>query len=245
MTSSPSRRARSCSSTPQADKFVNLLDYGGKELKEQLPALEVAAGHTAGRQAARRSRHRRRPAGHVLPQGPVREGRLPDRPRRGRQALADVGRLHRQAARSSRRRASSTKCARTAPTNIYNAIVMQNAGNGPATPTSTRSNNLVIDSNPAVKQAWDKTLKMIEDGLSANLTIFTPSGTRLQERHVRHHRLPGLDDRRTSRDRPVRPARASGTSRPSPAAAATGAARSSPCRSRASTRRRPSSWPSS
>jgi cellobiose transport system substrate-binding protein len=36
------------------------------------------------------------------------------------------------------------------------------------------SNKLVIDSNPAVKTAWDKTIQMVEAGLSANIEAYSP-----------------------------------------------------------------------
>jgi cellobiose transport system substrate-binding protein len=37
-----------------------------------------------------------------------------------------------------------------------------------------RSNNLVIDTNPGVKAAWDKTVEMIKAGLSANIAAYSP-----------------------------------------------------------------------
>ena len=36
------------------------------------------------------------------------------------------------------------------------------------------SDKLVIDSNPAVKSAWDESLKMVDTGLSAKLKAFSP-----------------------------------------------------------------------
>ena len=55
-----------------------------------LAGLEVDAGHHQGRQDDR-ARHRHRPDGDLLPQGPVRGGRSAHRPRGGRQAVG--GRL--------------------------------------------------------------------------------------------------------------------------------------------------------
>lgn len=55
-----------------------------------VPAVEVGAGHREER-CDRRARHRHRPAGHLLPQGPLRGGRAAHRPGGGRRALG--GRL--------------------------------------------------------------------------------------------------------------------------------------------------------
>nr|BFE74009.1 hypothetical protein GCM10020092_073100 [Actinoplanes digitatis] len=58
------------------------------------------------------------------------------------------------------------------------------------------ANNLVIDTNPAVKAAWDKTVQMIQAGLSGNIAAYSPQwNAELQERQVRHHPLPLLDAR--------------------------------------------------
>ncbi len=56
-----------------------------------------------------------------------------------------------------------------AATNTYNGMLMQ-AGD---ITYFDRSNNLVIDDNRAVKQAWDTAMAMIEAGLSANLRAFS------------------------------------------------------------------------
>ncbi|MFC0112026.1 ABC transporter substrate-binding protein [Kibdelosporangium aridum] len=54
--------------------------------------------------------------------------------------------------------------------NVYLNILMQQ---GDHTYYDT-ANNLVIDRNPAVKTAWDKTITMIKAGLSANIEPFSP-----------------------------------------------------------------------
>ncbi|WP_320069515.1 ABC transporter substrate-binding protein [Micromonospora sp. RTGN7] len=53
-----------------------------------------------------------------------------------------------------------------AATNIFNTIVLQTAGNAQGYHYYDTSNNLVVDSNPAVKQAWDITMDIIDSGLS-------------------------------------------------------------------------------
>ncbi|MGN9810677.1 ABC transporter substrate-binding protein [Micromonospora sp. BQ11] len=53
-----------------------------------------------------------------------------------------------------------------AATNTFNTIVLQTAGNAQGYHYYDTSDNLVVDSNPAVKQAWDTTMDIIDSGLS-------------------------------------------------------------------------------
>ena len=55
-------------------------------------------------------------------------------------------------------------------TNTYNSILMQSGDHT----YFDRANNLVVESNPAVKTAWDESLKMVDAGLSAKLKAFSP-----------------------------------------------------------------------
>jgi cellobiose transport system substrate-binding protein len=55
-------------------------------------------------------------------------------------------------------------------TNTYNSILMQQGDHT----YFDRDNNLVIETNPAVKSAWDEALKMVDAGLSAKLKAFSP-----------------------------------------------------------------------
>jgi cellobiose transport system substrate-binding protein len=52
------------------------------------------------------------------------------------------------------------------PETYYNAILMQEAGKGSNQTYFDTSNKLVMESNPAVKAAWDETVKMSEAGLA-------------------------------------------------------------------------------
>lgn len=56
-----------------------------------------------------------------------------------------------------------------AATNTYNAILVQQAGQATNLTYFNERGGLVLDSNPAVKGAWDTTVAMVEAGLSANL----------------------------------------------------------------------------
>ncbi|MGN9776085.1 extracellular solute-binding protein [Micromonospora sp. H33] len=53
-----------------------------------------------------------------------------------------------------------------AATNTFNTIVLQTAGNTSGYHYYDTSDNLVVDTNPAVKQAWDTTMDIIDSGLS-------------------------------------------------------------------------------
>ncbi|MER7893637.1 extracellular solute-binding protein [Micromonospora sp. NPDC094482] len=51
-------------------------------------------------------------------------------------------------------------------TNTFNTILLQTAGNTSGYSYYDTNNNLVVDSNPAVKQAYDTTVDIIDSGLS-------------------------------------------------------------------------------
>ncbi|SDY07274.1 cellobiose-binding protein [Micromonospora pattaloongensis] len=53
-----------------------------------------------------------------------------------------------------------------AATNTFNTIVLQTAGNSTGYHYYDTSDKLVVDSNPAVRQAWDITMDVIDSGLS-------------------------------------------------------------------------------
>ncbi|MFG3713140.1 ABC transporter substrate-binding protein [Micromonospora sp. NPDC047730] len=53
-----------------------------------------------------------------------------------------------------------------AATNIFNTIVLQTAGNAQGYHYYDTADNLVVDSNPAVRQAWDTTMDIVDSGLS-------------------------------------------------------------------------------
>ncbi len=128
------------------------------------------------------------------------------------------------------------------PTAVFRATVLQNA-NGPGYSFFDKSNNLVYDSNPAVKQAFDTSLKFAENKLTANMSIFTPPWQTALKRDTfaalpcPSWMLGGIEE--FSGDY----GKGSGTSPRPRAAPAAGAAPGWPCPSRPSTRRPPPSWP--
>ncbi|HZB48937.1 MAG TPA: ABC transporter substrate-binding protein [Mycobacteriales bacterium] len=60
-----------------------------------------------------------------------------------------------------------------AASNTYNTILVQTAGKSPGYTYFDRDNNLVVESNPAIKQAYDQMLGMIGQGLSAGYKSFS------------------------------------------------------------------------
>jgi cellobiose transport system substrate-binding protein len=60
------------------------------------------------------------------------------------------------------------------PTAILRVLVLQEAGKGPGYSYFDKSDNLVFDSNPAVKSAFDTVARFQQEGLTANMRIFTP-----------------------------------------------------------------------
>ena len=60
-----------------------------------------------------------------------------------------------------------------AASNTYNTILVQEAGKSPGYTYFDKDNNLAIESNPVIKQAYDRMLSMIGDGLSAGYKSFS------------------------------------------------------------------------
>jgi cellobiose transport system substrate-binding protein len=60
-----------------------------------------------------------------------------------------------------------------AVTNTYNTILMQEAGNTTGYTYFDQQGNYVAESNPAVKTAWDKSVQILDAGLSAKLQAWT------------------------------------------------------------------------
>jgi cellobiose transport system substrate-binding protein len=64
-----------------------------------------------------------------------------------------------------------------AGTNVFNMILMQYAGKGSGYTYYDTSDKYVLDSNPTVKDAWDTTMKIIGAGLSGNYQSFSDQWT--------------------------------------------------------------------
>ncbi|MBA8952070.1 extracellular solute-binding protein [Actinomadura namibiensis] len=60
------------------------------------------------------------------------------------------------------------------PAALLRTTVLQNAGSGPGYSYFDKSNNLVFESNPAVRSAFDTVLKFEQNKLTSGMQIFTP-----------------------------------------------------------------------
>jgi cellobiose transport system substrate-binding protein len=60
------------------------------------------------------------------------------------------------------------------PTAVLRATMLQNAGSGPGYSYFDKSNNLVVETNPAVKAAFDTALKFETAKMTSDMAIFTP-----------------------------------------------------------------------
>jgi cellobiose transport system substrate-binding protein len=60
-----------------------------------------------------------------------------------------------------------------AASNTYNTILVQEAGKSPGYTYFDKENKLAVESNPAVKQSYDRMIGMIGDGLSAGYKSFS------------------------------------------------------------------------
>jgi cellobiose transport system substrate-binding protein len=59
------------------------------------------------------------------------------------------------------------------PETYYNTILMQDAGTGTNQTYFDQSNKFVMESNPAVKAAWDETVKMSQAGLASGVQFLS------------------------------------------------------------------------
>lgn len=155
------------SAKAQADKFLNLLDYGaGEDQAGYLPwkwelgmtadgSRLVGLGTDVGSMAICYRRDLFAEAG--LPTDREAVGRLwPDW-----NGFIAAGRRFRASDVEARFIDSAT--------NVFNTVLMQMAGERSGFTFYDKSNKLVVGTNADVKQAWDLTVDMIDAGLSANL----------------------------------------------------------------------------
>lgn len=156
----------------QKAKFLDLFDYGGKDLEKNFLPWKWQAGLTAdGKQLI----------GLGTDVGPLamcyrtdlfKKAGLPtDR--------AEVGKLwptwdaFLSTGQKFQDKVPGSKWL-DGPTAVFRATVLQNAGSGPGYSFFDKSDNLVFDSNPPVRQAFDTTMKFEQSKLTADMSIFTP-----------------------------------------------------------------------
>ncbi|GAA2276164.1 ABC transporter substrate-binding protein [Actinomadura luteofluorescens] len=156
----------------QKAKFLNLFDYGGKNLEKNFLPWKWQAGLTPdGKQLI----------GLGTDVGPLamcyrtdlfKKAGLPtDRTEVGKlwptwDAFLSTGQKFQEKVPGSKWL--------DGPTAVFRATVLQNAGSGAGYSFFDKSDNLVFDSNPAVKQAFDTSLKFETSKLTSDMSIFTP-----------------------------------------------------------------------
>jgi cellobiose transport system substrate-binding protein len=157
----------------QADKFVDLKQYGAASLQNNFLPWKWAQGTT--------------PDGKVIGLGTdmgsmsvayrsdllKKAGLETDRAQVGKQwstwdAFIDTGKKY---------TAKTGKKFIDSPDVFYNTILMQQAGASVNHTYFDQSNKFVMDSNPSVKSAWDQTVKMADAKISANLQLLSPEWT--------------------------------------------------------------------
>ena len=217
----------------ESDAFVDLSD---PEVEGRWLDWKTEAATTDGRRA-HRLRHRHRPGGHLLPRRPVREGRAADRPRGGRRALRDLGRLLRGRPpvrqEGPRRRLVRRLRRHRAGDDQPGRVLLRGRGQHRHRRRQPRGQGGLRHRHLAGRRGPVHQARPVERGLDGVLP----------ERRLRHDGLPGLDARRHRGQRRGRrglghrqrlPRRRRQLGRLLPHRA----------RSRASTRRRPRPWPS-
>jgi ABC-type glycerol-3-phosphate transport system substrate-binding protein len=153
----------------QADKYVNLLDYGAGELKSNFLEWKWNQGLSADQQQL---------IGLGTDIGPLAMAYRTDLFKKAGLPTArdEVSKLwptwdaYIEAGRKFKAANTGAKFFDSL-TNVYNTILNQQ---GDFSYFDT-SNNLVIDTNPRVKTAWDLSTRMYAEGLSASLRTFDPA----------------------------------------------------------------------
>jgi cellobiose transport system substrate-binding protein len=152
----------------QADNFVNLLDHGAADLEKNFLPWKWQQGMTADGKliglgtdvgsmaicyrkdlfAAADLPTRRDKVGELWPTW---------------EAFIEVGKDYARRAEGSR--------FVDAASNVYNTVLLQQAGAGTGYTYFDRRDRFVLGSNPDVRAAWDVTVEMIESGLAAGLQV--------------------------------------------------------------------------
>jgi cellobiose transport system substrate-binding protein len=156
----------------QANKFVNFFDYGGKSLEQNFLPWKWNMGITQdGKQLV----------GLGTDVGPLaicyrkdlfKKAGLPTDREKVSQLWSTWDDFL-ATGQKFQEKVPKTKWLDGAPA-VLRATVLQDAGNGPGYSYFDKQNNLVFDSNPAVKKAFDTTLKFEQNKLTADLSVFTP-----------------------------------------------------------------------
>lgn len=156
----------------QPGKFVNLFDHGGKELEKNFLPWKWQMGVTPDGEQLVGLGSDIGPLGMCYRKDLFEKAGLPT-DRDEVSALWPTWDAFLKTGQDFQSKSPDTKWL-DGPTAIFRATVLQNAGAGPGYSFFDKSNNLVFDTNPAVKQAFDTSLKFAEAKMTADMSIFTP-----------------------------------------------------------------------
>jgi cellobiose transport system substrate-binding protein len=153
----------------QADKYVNLLDYGAGELKGNFLEWKWNQGLTADQKKLIGLGTDIGPLAMAYRTDLFKKAGLPT----DRDEVSKLWPTWEKYIETGKKFAAANTGSKffDSLTNVYNTILNQQ---GDFTYFDT-SNNLVIDSNPRVKTAWDLSTQMYSAGLSASLRTFDPA----------------------------------------------------------------------
>ncbi len=156
----------------QSGKFVNLFDHGGKELEKNFLPWKWQMGVTPdGKQLVGLGTDIG-PLGMCYRKDLFKAAGLPTE-RDEVSKLWPTWDAFLSTGQKFQQKQPKTKWL-DGPTALLRATVLQGAGSGPGYSYFDKSNNLVFETNPSVKQAFDTVLKFEQAKLTADMSIFTP-----------------------------------------------------------------------
>ncbi|GLZ04578.1 ABC transporter substrate-binding protein [Actinomadura sp. NBRC 104412] len=156
----------------QRNKFVNLFDYGGRELQNNFLPWKWQMGLSPDGSQLVGLGTDIGPLGMCYRKDLFEKASLPTE-RDEVSKLWPTWDAFYNTGQRFQREVSGTKWL-DGPTAIFRATVLQNAGAGPGYSFFDKSNNLVFNTNPVVKQSFDTTLKFEAAKMTADMSIFTP-----------------------------------------------------------------------
>jgi cellobiose transport system substrate-binding protein len=156
----------------QRDKFVNLFDFGGRELQQNFLGWKWKLGLSPdGKQLVGLGTDIG-PLGLCYRKDLFKQAGLPNDRDKVSKLWPDWNALL-ETARTFQSKVPDTKFL-DGPSTVLRTTVLQEAGKGPGYSYFDRSNRLAFETNPAVRTAFDIALRFQQEGLTDNKRISTP-----------------------------------------------------------------------
>ncbi|KAB2349562.1 ABC transporter substrate-binding protein [Actinomadura rudentiformis] len=156
----------------QKNKFVNLFDHGGRSLQNNFLPWKWQMGVSPDGQHLVGLGTDIGPLGMCYRKDLFKKAGLPTE-RDEVSKLWPTWDAYFQAGQKFTGKVSGSKWL-DGPTAIFRTTVLQNSGAGPGYSFFDKSNNLVFDTNPAIKTAFDTALKFEQAKMTSDMSIFTP-----------------------------------------------------------------------